>query len=288
MRVVYVIEAGGTRGAFTVGRLCVERPKMDVVVASSTGGFIGCLAAADEYDLLEHAYGNIENINVFSNKPFTVDGKINILNLAKKIITRKHTIGDTKKFRKFVEYYFTESVYNKINNLGREVIVNAINDDQNPSFVEYFSTKKHSYEVFLNALLATGAVPLVMDEIDITVNNHTYPLCDAGFVEPLPIRYALKRFRQNPKVIYTHHVNEKVEVVKGKFHRNLFTRALNVWNLSQDMHRRSALALVKGKKNVTINYLPYKIEGNALVFKKKELRNWIQKGKDYANSLKND
>lgn len=271
-----IFGGGGAYGAFTVGRLSVDRPDYDITIGTSTGALIATLVAAREFDTLVKAYSNIEPEFIFTNNPFTRYGKVKPINAIWRIIRNKLSLADTyQKMKTLITYYVKEETYNKIHELNHAVIITTVPIDIYPTKVHYFDSRRTSYTEFVEMLIASCSVPLVMEPVK--YKGHLY--VDGGIIESVPLGLALKYYPKSRKTVYLHFkkIDKTLETKQG---RNMFTIFGNVLKV---IHDETKIKDIANKDSLTrIEYLPDSISSqHSLMFSKKAMQKWIEEGKCY-------
>lgn len=275
-----VISGGGSWGAFTVGRLAVNKPKVDYVIGCSTGSLIAPFVLLEKWDELIFLYSNVEDSDIFSTNPFKQNGNIKIFQALKRLILGKKTLGETLSLKSMILKYFTKEMFEELKFKNKECIVTVCNIDNPYRSTEFINSKDCIYEVFCDYMFASCCVPLVTTLVEINGNNY----CDGGTLEGVPIQQAVKD-NCTELDVYLHNVEFKKPYKPIK---NILHFSARLFNLMRQEIKKDDMSIGNFNNNVSIKYkyLPYELNLRLLRFNKEQMRMWIIEGINYEESLK--
>lgn len=276
---VLVISGGGSHAAYSVGKMQKKNINYDVAIGCSTGALIAPLAVLGQWDRLKEAYTTVTTDSIFEVNPFDEKGNIKWGRAMLRLILRKLSIGENKNLRKQISKFFTLEDYLMIRASGKDVIVTVCNISDKSSTTEYISIHDCEYEQFCDYMWASASVPLITSQVKI--NGDLY--VDGGLTTPVPLLYVLEQEAWHLKNIdcYIHRPQE----VEGKRKPivNIFHYAARLLKVQRDQIINSDLVvgtrICKAQQiPISISYLPYELEVNALIFDPKAMSKWFDLG----------
>lgn len=271
-----VISGGGSWGAYTVGRLKKLNKQYDCAITCSTGSLMGGLVLLGEYDRLINAYTSVTTDDIFDVNPFKANGNIKPLNIVKRVLLGKKTIGETNNLRKLIKTYFTEEDYNKIKALKKQFYVTVCNLRRKVKRTEYKSIYDYSYEEFVDYIWASANVPVVSTLV--VTKEGTY--CDGGTTEGAPLQFAVNLGCKDIDCFL--HMAKEGDVVQEDI-QNIFHYAVRLIKtfreeiVDDNILLGNAAAKLNGTK-IQYYYLPFKFVTGALVFDKEIMESWVNLG----------
>lgn len=201
---VLVISGGGARGAWGGGlaqALYESGRNYRAVIGTSTGSLLAPMIAIDSFARLEEAYTSVTHKDIFNVRPFYTKGKkkgqVRGLNAFWRIITGRKTLGESKRLRKTIKTYFTETDFNAIARSpdSLEIIATVVNLQADS--VEYKSSRDFGYEQMVNWVWASANQPVFMSlyKLKDEEGEKDY-YADGGVKENVPIRKAIMTARE--------------------------------------------------------------------------------------------
>lgn len=179
---VLAIGGGGMLGSHTVGRLTKANKDYDVIIGVSTGAMMAGLVAIKDWDKLKLAYTTTANKDIFTVYPFNNKDQLSIWNTLKRSILGHVSLGETKYLDKFIQKWFTQDDYNKLQSCSTEVIISVLN--VTTGRVEYKSSKdSYSYSEFTKYIAAASSPELLTS----LWNIDGWEYSDSGLATLLPI-----------------------------------------------------------------------------------------------------
>lgn len=272
-----VFQGGGSLGAYTCGVLKSRNKDYDLCIGTSTGALLAPFVSLGLYDELINMYSNVTSDAIFSVNPFNKEGKLKILNAIFRLILGKKTLGENLNLKKLISKNFTKDRYNKIIDLGKEVIVVVCNIGDNESTTEYKSILHYDYENFCEYIWASTCVPLVTSIAEINGKQYV----DGGLTENLALELAEQLTNGNIDC-YFHNVKNQLGLRNPI--QNILHLAGRTFNIIREETRKDDLlsglqqGLIENRNTVTLSYLPSELTDNPLVFDKEKMMEWIQLG----------
>jgi len=289
-----VISGGGSKGAYGGGiaQFLIEdlKKEYDLYVGTSTGTMLIPLLAVKEIQKLKTGYTTLSQKDIFTVNPFKIkkqkNGKtkseIDHLNvLYNLLIRRKKTFGDSSNLRKLVSKFFTEDDYNKLIDLGVEVICTVSNVTLD--CVEYKSNARNSYSDFCDWMWCSGnAVPFMS-----LVEKDGYEYADGGFKETVSIQHAIDKGATEIDVIVLRQEVAKMDIEKVRNPFHLITRIADMMfnEISNDDVLIGQLRAKEKDVKINIYFIPRKLTNNSLIFDKETMLSWWNEGYEYAKSV---
>lgn len=272
-----VISGGGAKGAWAGGvteYLYTEQHKRwDLFLGSSTGSLLSFKLPMYDFKDLRNLYTGVNNDSIFSVKPFKDNGKLRILNAIWRLIRNKKSLGEFGNLRKLLKQNLTIQDFYDLQKMNETVFIAA--SDYSNGHIRFFSSKDKdfdllgsNYEQFINAIIASASVPVVVNPVKIYDKYYL----DGGVIEHIPIKKAIIEGASEIDVIILRPENQIEENWKPK---NMFDIVLRSIDLLQREVSYSDVEIAKLmsqiKKDVKINYYytPYELSRNSLSFDKK-------------------
>lgn len=185
-----LISGGGSHGSFGVAKAeHLYNNDYDIVMGWSTGALISPLAAIGEFQLLKQLYFNVNQPDIFNVNPFDKNGNTNVLNVIKRTLLLKSTLGETKALKVLIDKYYTREHFEALHRFGKEVIIATSCLSSKNLKVEYFSSNHVDFETFKLAMWASAS-PLMFGSI-VEINCKQYT--DAGAVELISFDKAVRK-----------------------------------------------------------------------------------------------
>lgn len=284
-----VISGGGSKGAYAGGvaqyLIQEEGRDYDMYLGTSTGSLLIPHLAAGKIDKIYEVFTNVNQSNIFSVNPFIQRKKgnrefvsISFFNVLWQFIKMKRTFGESKALKRYLKRNFTKEEYDLIRSTKEDIVVTVSNLSKNR--VEYKSIKDFSYEEFCNWIwISCNYIPFMsLAKVD------GFEYADGALGCVVPIREAILRGATEVDAIILESENMEYNKVLGK---NPFSLMINLFGHLLDQVERSDITIGKlaaKNKDVTLNlyYTPAKLTENSLIFSKKLMRSWWQRGFNYA------
>ncbi|MDO6759332.1 patatin-like phospholipase family protein [Tamlana sp. 2_MG-2023] len=284
-----VISGGGSKGAYAGGvaeyLIKEEKRNYDLYLGTSTGSMLIPHLAAGKIDEIHEVFTNVNQSNIFSVNPFVVRKKgdrefvsIDFINSLWQFIKMKRTFGESKALRRYFRKHFTEAYYDQIRATKEDVVVTVSNLSKN--IVEYKSIKDFTYEEFCDWVwISCNYIPFMS-----LVKKDGFEYADGAFGCVVPIREAILRGATEIDAIILESENMQYNKVLGK---NPYSLMLNLFGHLLDQVERSDILIGKlaaRNKDVKLNlyYTPSRLTENSLIFNKKLMTDWWDKGYNYA------
>ncbi|WP_194767634.1 patatin family protein [Tamlana sp. I1] len=286
-----VISGGGSKGAYAGGvaeyLIKEEKRNYDMFLGTSTGSLLIPHLAAGKIDEIHEVFTNVKQSNIFSVNPFVVRKKgdrefvsIDFINSLWQFIKMKRTFGESKALRKYLKKHFTVEYYNYIRATKEDVVVTVSNLSKN--IVEYKSIKDFSYDEFCDWIwISCNYIPFMS-----LVKKDGFEYGDGAFGCVVPIREAILRGATEVDAIILESENMQYNKVLGK---NPYSLMLNLFGHLLDQVERSDIIIGKlaaKNRDVKLNlyYTPSRLTENSLIFNKKLMTDWWDKGYEYAKA----
>ena len=302
-----IISGGGAFGAYGVGTLAALDKDYDVVAGISTGALMAGLVTLRKWDVLKEAYTSVTNESIFDKKwyrphVFNKDGKLNVMSVLYVLINRIfgrrnsiNTLATTNNMRKLIDKFLTEEDYNTIKNLNKEVVVAAVNINEYPPDIHYFSSNDEKFEDFKDWTWASANAPFVTTLLEkkwFDKEDQKWYMgewTDGGLNELAPFDYVLEKGIKEVDIIM--HRAKPVKEKERKLTEDLLEnveRSISAMRydiefedgkLMEDIAR---FARDNGVK-ITVYWLPRKLADNSLVFDKEQMLKWYEEGFNTIN-----
>ena len=286
-----VISGGGSKGAFAGGvaqyLLEIEKNKDDIFIGTSTGSLLIPHLALGNIDKIHRIYTNVDMKKIFNVNPFIVKKKngkdivtINHFNVIWQFIKGKRTFGESKRLLKYIKRNFSISDFDKLKLLDTDVVITVTNLSKNEA--EYKSIHDFTYAEFCEWIwISSNYIPFMSL---VTKNNDEYG--DGGFSSLVPIREAINRGATEIDVVI---LETEINLEKAVVGKNPFSLMIDLFRIALDQVEKHDIAIGKlmaNNKNVKLNlyYTPVKLTSNALIFNKVIMKEWWEKGFEYAQN----
>jgi NTE family protein len=284
-----VISGGGSKGAYAggVAQHLIEAQKnnYDIFIGTSTGSLLLPHLALGEVQKIKGIYTNVTPASIFDVNPFIVKRKgnreyvsIRHWNVLWQLLRNKRTFGESRALRKNIARNFSEAEFQRLKASSKEVVVSVSNLSKN--VIEYKSIHQCSYTDFCDWMwISANYVPFMS-----LVTKNGFEYADGGFGAVTPIREAIRRGAKEVDAIILEAENMEYNKVLGK---NPFSLMVNLFGFVIDQieyHNIAEGKLAAMTKDVSLNlyYTPTKLTENSLIFDKKLMRNWWQRGYEAA------
>ncbi|GGD91870.1 patatin-like phospholipase family protein [Planktosalinus lacus] len=284
-----VISGGGSKGAYAGGvahhLIKNQHKEYNLFIGTSTGSLLLPHLALGRVEKLKSIYTNVTPKDIFNINPFIIKKKgnreyvaIKHWNVLWQILRNKRTFGESRNLRRNIERNFTREEFQTLKNSDKEVVVTVSNLTKNK--VEYKSLKSCTYEDFCDWMwISANYIPFMSL---VTKDNCEY--ADGGFGAVSPIREAIRKGAKEVDSIILEAENMEHNIVLGK---NPFSLMVNLFGFVVDQieyHNIAEGKLAALARNVELNlyYTPTKLTENSLIFDKKLMSSWWQRGFDAA------
>src|SRR5690554_6722621 len=282
-----VISGGGSKGAYAGGvaqhLIEVQSHNYDIFIGTSTGSLLLPHLALGEVQKIKNIYTQVSPVSIFNVNPFIVKRKgkreyvsIHHWNVLWQLLRNKRTFGESKALRKNIAKSFTIEEFNRLKNSSKEVVVTVSNLSKN--VIEYKSIHQCTYTDFCDWMwISANYVPFMS-----LVTKDGFEYADGGFGAVTPIREAIRRGAKEVDAIILESENMEYNKVLGK---NPFSLMVNLFGFVVDQieyHNIAEGKLAAMTKDVALNlyYTPTKLTENSLIFDKKLMSNWWERGYD--------
>tara|TARA_R110000850_G_scaffold30630_2_gene84236 strand:- start:86998 stop:87903 length:906 start_codon:yes stop_codon:yes gene_type:complete len=280
-----VISGGGSKGAYAGGvahHLVKEQHKdYNLFIGTSTGSLLLPHLALGKAEKLRSIYTQVTPKDIFNINPFIIRKKgnreyvtIKHWNVVWQLLRNKRTFGESKNLRKNIGRNFTIDEFNTLKASDKEVVVTVSNLTKNK--VEYKSIKDYDYEDFCDWMwISANYIPFMS-----LVTKDGYDYADGGFGAVSPIREAIRRGAKDVDAIILEAENMEHNIVLGK---NPFSLMVNLFAFVVDQieyHNiaEGKLAALARDVELHLYYTPTKLTENSLIFDKKLMSSWWQRG----------
>lgn len=297
-----IISGGGAFGAYGVGTLAALDKDYDLVGGISTGALMATFVTLRKWDVLKEAYTSVTNESIFDRKwyrphVFTKKGKLNIFSIFYVLINRMfgrrnslNTLATSNNMKKLINKFLTEEDFNTVKNLNKEVVVGAVNINEYPSEVHYFSTDNESYEDFKDWCWASANAPFVTTLLEKKWYDkeddkwYMGEWTDGGLTEIAPFDYVLQKGISEIDIIM--HKEKPVKEKERKLSEDLLENversvaAMRHDIIFKDGKLNEILAKFAkdNKVKITVYWLPRKLSANSMVFDKAQMLSWYEEG----------
>ena len=292
MKRALVISGGGAKGAWAggVAEYLIREKKYNYTlgVGSSTGSILLPHLLLDEVEIIKHVYTHVRTKDIFSLNPFLVTKKegrvsvkLNHINIIKSFLYSNPTFGDTHKLLRKLRREITLDQFNKINELGKEVVVTVSNLTKQE--IEYKSTKTERYADFIDWIWGSANYVPFMS----ILNKNGYEYADGGFATLLPIRAAIDIGDVDAVDVIV--LSPKTMDKNLPKSTNAFQTMSKVFDISMNHSFNKDLMLgqlksLTRKVDVNIYYTPELLTEYPLVFDPATMKNWWELGFEYAKN----
>lgn len=287
-----VISGGGSKGAFAGGiaQYLIEAKgiQYDLFIGTSTGSLLLTHLALGAIDKLHSIYKEVDEHQIFNLNPFVKRKKngitqlsIHHFNVIRSFIRGNKTFGESKRLRSFLQQNITVFEFEKLKKSQLNILITVANLTLNR--IEYKSIKDCSYEDFIDWIwISANYIPFMS-----LVKKNGYEYADGGLGSVVSIDKAIELGVSEIDVIVLS--QENYEGIRNAT-TNPFDLMLNMFSFSLDRieNQNIELGLLKAeKKGVQVNlyYTPSLLTQNALLFDKKRMLRWWQRGYLHAKAL---
>ncbi len=285
-----VISGGGSKGAFAggVAQYLIEElhHKYNLFVGTSTGSLLISHLALDKVAKIKEVFTSVTQKSIFNSCPFVIKedkfgGKqigIDHFTVLRNFLRGKKTFGESLNLRKLIEKTFTQMEFNTLKASELEVVVTVSNLSLNQ--VEYKSVNDFEYQDFLDWIwLSSNFTPFMS-----LAKKDGCEYADGGFGSMVPIEEAINRGAKTIDVII---LETEVTYYNRLPSKNVFSLLTNMHSYMADRIEKQNIRIgkfVAANHNVIINlyYTPTVLTTNSLIFDKKMMAQWWQRGYEYA------
>lgn len=263
-----VVGGGGSKGAYAVGIVDALQKEYEYYLGTSTGALIVCLASVGKYEELKEAYTNLNTDKIFSENPFKDNGKLRYFRVLKRFLKGKTSLGDTANLLDYIRENFTESDFEIVNKLGKEIIVTVSNLDTKTT--EFRSSKDLDYLEFTKSVWqSTLAYPFT---------EHDNGCADGGYTCIVPIVKACSLASDIDCIIL-----QKEDQYSRFRPKNIIKGIAGIIDVFMQDSLKEYLKDVDRMKlhkdlNVNYYYTPYKLTDNSMYFNKDQMIEWYNIG----------
>ena len=281
-----VVSGGGSKGAWAGGFLQYKVEEQgydwDSYYGTSTGSMVITLTALHEMEKLKKGYTELDNDAIWSVNPFNKKGNIKLLNVIKRLILNKNSIGETGNLHKRLQEMFTEKEYDLLIKAGKKLTPCISNYSLGRS--EYGSNLDLSYEEYLKYTWASTSVPVACGLVEIGGDFYL----DGGVLQHVPIQQAIDDGADEIDVIVLRPENN--EMVPWKPKKGMLGVALRTLEMMErqvsdyNINLPVLNATIKDVK-LRIRYTPHNLTPNieeAMKFDKAQMLKWWNEGYEYA------
>lgn len=289
-----VISGGGSKGAFGggVAQYLIEElgHSYDIYIGTSTGSLLISHLALGKVQKIKDVYTSVKQTSIFTNCPFTIKRSkegieqigINHFNVLLNFLRGKKTFGDSTRLRDLIGKTITIKEFEALKKSHKDIVVTVSNLSLNS--VEYKSLSECSYKDFCDWIwISCNYVPFMS-----LVTKNGYEYADGAFGSMVPIKEAIDRGATTVDVIV---LETEVTYFNRMPSKNVFSLISNLHEFMIDRIEKQNITIGKlaaGHKNAIINlyYTPMILTTNSLVFNKKKMEGWWEKGISYASQKK--
>ncbi|MFT5750952.1 MAG: NTE family protein [Flavobacteriales bacterium] len=285
-----VISGGGSKGAFGggVAQYLMEELgySYDLFIGTSTGSLLISHLALGKIQKIKEVYTSVTQNAIFSNCPFTIKTDkwgesqigINHFSVLRNFLRGSKTFGESHHLRSLIQEVFTEDEFETLKQSAKEVVVTVSNLSLNAT--EYKSINHTTYEDFCDWIwISCNYVPFMS-----LVKKEGCEYADGGFGSMVPIKEAIDRGATEIDVIV---LETEITYYNSLPSKNVFSLLTNLHAFMIDRIEKQNIAIGKfaaSNKGVIINlyYTPTVLTTNSLIFDKKKMIQWWEKGFQYA------
>lgn len=285
-----VISGGGSKGAFGGGVAQYLKEELgrdyDLYIGTSTGSLLISHLAHNKIEKIKEIYTSVNQQAIFSNCPFTIKRdkwgqeqlSINHLKVLYNFLKGGKTFGESKNLRKLIRKTLTEEEFEYLKKSDKDIVITVSN--LTVMEVEYKSIKDVSYTEFCDWIwISCNYIPFMS-----LVKKGDYEYADGGFGSIVPIKEAIDRGATEIDVIV---LETEVTQYNRLATKNVFGLLSNLHDFMIDRIEKQNIAIGKlaaRNTNTIINlyYTPTVLTTNSLVFNKKKMKEWWERGYQYA------
>lgn len=287
------ISGGGSMGAWAGGiveNLHNSGKRWDNYFGTSTGSLMIPLISIDEIERLKTAYTTISPNDIFLYNPFKVQRKIggdfkfklDHFNIVKNfMVNGTRTLGDSSNLKYTVKNILSESDFNKIRYLNREISVTVCNISTET--LEIKKSSEESYNDFIDWVVASAsAIPFMS-----LVEKNGYEYADGGILRFVPIIEAIKSGSTHIDIIILMEENEKIRIEKVRNVLHLISKMIKMFFIrgkKDDIDLMSLSKSIKKDSEVILQayFLPRKITNNPYIFDSEIMKRWWNEGFEHS------
>jgi NTE family protein len=286
-----VISGGGSKGAFAGGvaqYLMQEKGhEYDLLLGTSTGSLLIPHLALGNVDKIHRIYTNVSMEHIFNINPFVIKKRkgidivsINHFNVLLQFLKGRRTFGESKKLKRYIKANFTLSEFNQLKASKCNIVVTVTNLSKND--VEYKCIRDFNYDDFCDWIwISCNYIPFMS-----LVNKDGSDYGDGGFSSLVPIQEAINRGATEIDVVV---LETEVQTAPRIIGKNPFSLMVDLFQTLLDQVEKHDIMIGKlaaNNKNVELNiyYTPIQLTDNALIFNKKNMRQWWREGYEYAQN----
>jgi NTE family protein len=287
------ISGGGSMGAWAGGiveNLHNSGIRWDNYFGTSTGSLMIPLISIDEIERLKTAYTTISPNDIFLYNPFKVQRKIggdfkfklDHFNIVKNfIVNGTRTLGDSSNLKYTVKNILSESDFNKIRYLNREISVTVCNISTET--LEIKKSSEESYNDFIDWVVASASATPFMS----LVEKNGYEYADGGILRFVPIIEAIKSGSTHIDIIILMEENEKIRIEKVRNVLHLISKMIKMFFIrgkKDDIDLMSLSKSIKKDSEVILQayFLPRKITNNPYIFDSEIMKRWWNEGFEHS------
>lgn len=304
-----IISGGGAFGAYGAGTLAAINKDYDVVAGISTGAMMSPLVALKKWDILKEAYTSVTDDQIFDKKwyrphVFNKKGKLNVLSVLYVLINRTfgrrsslNSLATTNNMRKLIDKFVTEENYNEIKTLNKEIVVGAVNLNEKPASVHYFSTcdEKMTFEDFKDWMWASANAPFVASIIEkkwFDEEDEKWYMgewTDGGLTEIAPFDYVLQKGIKEVDIIMHREkpIKEKELQLSEDFlqvvERGIGAMRYDIETKDGKFNEIMANFAKENDVKIRVIWIPRRLAPNSMLFDKETMLKWYEEGFNSAN-----
>ena len=286
-----VISGGGSKGAFAggVAQYLMEglHHDYDIFLGTSTGSLLISHLALQKIEKIKGVYTSVDQDNIFSNCPFTIQKKYGVANIAinhwnvlKNFYHGSKTFGESHNLLNLIKNTLTIEEFLALKNGPKDIIVTVSNLSLNQ--VEYKSINEFEYDEFCEWIwISCNYTPFMT-----LVRKNGCEYADGGLGSMVPIEEALKRGATTVDAIILH---TEVTHFNRMPSRNAFSLLTSMFGFMLDRIEKQNIRIGKFVANhndaiINFYFTPTVLTTNSLIFDKEKMTSWWKSGYDYAMS----
>ncbi len=286
-----VISGGGSKGAFAGGvaqyLLQELKHKYDMFIGTSTGSLLISHLALHKIDKIKSIYTSVNQDNIFSSCPYTIQKKhgiesigINHLTVLKNFFRGSKTFGESYNLLSLIKESITIEEFNLLKKKNLEIVVTVSNLSLNK--VEYKSINECTYEEFCEWIwISCNYTPFMS-----LVKKNGCEYADGGLGSMVPIEEAIKR---GATVVDAIILQTETNLFNRMPSKNAFSLLTNMFAFMLDRIEQQNIRIgkfVANHNNTIINfyYTPTILTTNSLIFDEQKMTSWWKSGFDFAQN----